>query len=130
MLFYLFQCQGKVFAFCKLEGAKALSVEHVKNAVSRYVLHSHDHPGGTKKTEYLVRREDVCIDHKPEKNELINLAYVDAKSFASYVRTNEAEIMDQSYWYTKYIRVGAEVFIPSFVSEKILDECLYSDSNL
>lgn len=120
MLTYLFESEGRLFAFCKLESAKAISIEHVKSAVKRYVLHKHV------KQSYTVRREDTCIDHKPKSGELSALAYDDATFFHRYLQDMNAEssnTFSQSQWYTDHVRVGAEVFIPNAAAELLLETC-------
>jgi len=102
----------KRFLYMKLEDSPAISMTHLKGAITSYIL-----PfflGKTKKT-YPIRRERITKYDKPygetEFPELDNRFY----------QTMNSD-MNEVYFYNTYVRNSHEMFIPQNITDDILNE--------
>ena len=110
LLWYVFQMNGRGYAFFKLESHRAAHPKHAVEAAKRYILKK------PKKSDHPARREDAFKDAGLDARRALELSRQNSALWALWGRGNRAE----ANLYNSSARTGLEVFVPSFAAVRAL----------
>ena len=125
VLFYSFRVNGQRFIYAKLEGHRALSVQHAFAAVKRYVL---KRPGGD---AGVARREDNFKNkNRAPANRNSVVSQHSSQNALAFWRgvapERREEVAVSAQRYDRLLRVGKEVFVPAAVADVVAREVVSS----